>query len=126
MVPPRGGCEPGESVETTAHRELLEETGLGPDDVTLSAVFGKRRHVVPWDEVIYDVRETWLLAWVAECEIDTSGFSDLERASISQHRWWTVNDLATSPDRLVPVNLADVVQRLLREGPPEHPIELPI
>jgi bis(5'-nucleosidyl)-tetraphosphatase len=36
---PKGHCDPGETELETAWRELSEETGLGPDQVTLIADF---------------------------------------------------------------------------------------
>ena len=61
--PPGGGIEPGETPEETARRELREETGL--TDFELAGEFGRRRHVVAWGGVTYDVRERWFLARVA-------------------------------------------------------------
>ena len=37
-------------------------------------------------------------------------------------RWWSVADLAATNERLVPADLADVVPRVLAEGPPAHPL----
>lgn len=120
--PPGGGSEPGETPEETARRELYEETGLA--DIEVAGEFGRRRHVVARGGVSYDLRERWLLARVAPFELDISGFTDLERANIADHRWWTLDNLEITPDRLVPANLAMLVRTLLRDGLPDRPIEL--
>ena len=120
--PPGGGSEPGESVEETARRELREETGL--IDIALDGEIGRRRAIVSWDGVTYDLRERWFLARVAPFELDTSGFTDQERSSIDEHRWWTVGELEASTDRLVPGNLAELIRSLLRDGPPDRPVDL--
>ena len=44
---------------------------------------------------------------------------------IVDHRWWTIDEMAATDDRLVPGNLAALVRSLLRDGLPENPIELP-
>lgn len=119
--PPGGGSEPGESAEETARREVREETGLR--DVRLTAEIGRRRGLESRNAVIYDHRERWFLARVAPFQIDTTGFTDDERRTIITHRWWTIDELTVTADRLIPGNLAAFVRELLRNGPPNPPID---
>lgn len=121
--PPGGGIEPGESAEAAARRELREETGL--PDVELAGEFGRRRHILSWGGVTYDLRERWFLARVAPFEIDLGGLTGAECAMIADHRWWTLDELDGTDERLVPANLAPLVRSLLRDGLPEQPIDLP-
>ncbi len=121
--PPGGGIEPGETPEESARREVREETGLA--DLTLAGEIGRRRHVVAWGGVTYDLRERWFLARVAPFALDLSGFTDVERAMIIDYRWWTISELETADDSLVPGNLAALIRSLLRDGLPDTQIELP-
>jgi ADP-ribose pyrophosphatase YjhB (NUDIX family) len=121
-VPPGGGCEPGEKPEETARRELREETGL--TDVAIACELGRRRAVASWGGVTYDSRERWILVRVAAFEPAPSGLSVEERAAIDDHRWWTVEELEATPDRLVPGRLAELDRGWLRDGPPDRPIDL--
>jgi 8-oxo-dGTP pyrophosphatase MutT (NUDIX family) len=121
-VPPGGGAEPGETAEETARRELWEETGL--TTVALVAEIGRQRGIASWGGVTYDCRERWFLARAPEGAINTANFTAEERVSIAGHRWWTPGELAAATERLVPTDLAALVARLLRDGPPAAPLDL--
>jgi 8-oxo-dGTP pyrophosphatase MutT (NUDIX family) len=120
--PPGGGIAPGETPQETARREVREETGL--PDIELSGEFGRRRHILAWGGVTYDLRERWFLARVAPFQSDLSGITDVEQAIIVDQRWWTIAEMHATSDCLVPANLAALVHSLLRDGLPTSPIEL--
>jgi 8-oxo-dGTP pyrophosphatase MutT (NUDIX family) len=117
---PGGGREAGESPEETARRELSEETGL--TDVEIGPELWRRRFLALWGSASYDVRERCFLARVAAGDIDTGGFTELERRSIVDHRWWTVDELGATTDQLRPDDLAALIASLIRDGPPERPL----
>ena len=121
--PPGGGADAGEAAEATARRELREETGLA--EVQLGPELWQRRVVARLGDEILDFRERWFLARVPAFVIDTSGFEELERSMIVEHRWWTVPELAATPDRLVPDDLAELMASLLHDGPPAAPLLFP-
>lgn len=112
--PAGGGVEAGEMPEEAVQREIAEETGA-TDLVDLYRI-AYRRHVVPMFGELVDAREHWFVGRVGPLVIDTDGWSELERSTISAHRWWTAADLHAAQDRLVPEDLASVVDKLLLEG----------
>ena len=65
--PAGGGIEAGESPRDAAIREVWEETGA---QVELGPHIWNRRHVVSFNGMVTDLRESWFLARVAAFDID--------------------------------------------------------
>lgn len=120
--PTGGGVDPGESPEDSARREVQEETGWsGP--LELVEVW-HRRHVANFVGRLVDHRERWFLAQVPPFPVHTAGFTELERRTVSEWRWWSISDLHRAPERLVPEDLAALLEALLESGPPPRPFEI--
>ncbi|MET0964852.1 MAG: hypothetical protein ABWZ02_00560, partial [Nakamurella sp.] len=64
-------------------------------------------------------------SWVAGAELDISGHTDLERLTLTGHRWWTVAALAETQELVYPVQLAErwpEVVDALRSGAAPEPV----
>ncbi|MFE0100905.1 NUDIX hydrolase [Streptomyces sp. NPDC059009] len=117
---PGGGLEGDETRTEAALRELAEETGI--TDVDLGPVLWRRICSFPFagrrwdqDEWYYLARTTQRTAAVAE------GLTELERRSVDGARWWTCRELTEAHETVYPTRLAELLRRLLDEGPPDHP-----
>lgn len=119
---PGGGADDGVSAEETAHRELLEETGLS--GVVLEAEIWRRTIRGEFDGSMREFRERWFLARVSRFELDTGGFNQIERDTILAYRWWSLDELRATSDRTGPVDLADRLERLLTNELPTEPIDI--
>lgn len=111
-ITPGGGLDEGETHREGAVREVLEETGLVLHPDELSDVVLERQVEFRFAGTLYAQHEQFFLARVGAHEVDTAGFSPLERRFVLDHRWWTLEDLRATEDLVFPEGLADLVARL--------------
>lgn len=103
-----GECEPDESFEEAARRELFEETGITADPGAQIARMTPEFITVEGEPVQAD--ERFFLVRVAEARIDTAGHTELEQQLMTRHRWFTLAELESWDEAVFPVNLADMIR----------------
>ena len=118
---PGGGINAGESLEEGARRELREETGLSDVDLGPRIWRGRRRFLFQGRHFEQD--ETYFPVRVTSLDVDVSGGEDYELDM--EHRWWSMAELETTADRVLPDGFAGLVRALLADGPPGETITLP-
>ncbi len=115
-----GGIDPGETHEQTLRRELAEEAGLR--HVELGPEIWEREHTFPWDRRLITQHERYVLVRVHSHEPVPE--TDLLAEGVHEVRWWTPPELARSQERFSPRRLPELVAGLLRDGPPERPLDV--
>lgn len=110
---PGGGLDPQEAPAVGAARELAEETGLRVRPEELGEPVWQEVTEYPFGGRWYRQEQQFFLVRVDEWEVDTTGFEQAERDSIDDHRWWTLDELERTAERVYPTDLPEVLRRAL-------------
>ncbi|GAA1832487.1 NUDIX hydrolase [Microlunatus capsulatus] len=116
-----GGCEGDETTAEAARREAFEEAGLVlPAD--LGPVVLHRVAEFSFEGRDHRQTEDFYLCRVDSDAVVTTGWTALERRSMSEHRWWGVDELERTTEVVHPEQLAALLTTLLRPGPAAEPL----
>ena len=123
---PGGGIDPNESTADAAARELHEEVGIreaeiGPCVWTQHAQFS-------FGGFDFDQHEHVHVAWLDRAghqdDFNPAGLEPLEAMAFVGHRWWEIDELVMSSERVLPYRLLEFLPDLVAGRLPDTPVDI--
>jgi 8-oxo-dGTP pyrophosphatase MutT (NUDIX family) len=121
-ITPGGGCDPGESFEDAARRELMEETGLSVDDLGPCVWHHERLLDLSRGRAL--LHERFFLVHVVAPQLSLAGLLPHELQTHGDYRWWSLEELEGAGDIFLPLGLARHLRPLLAGELPGEPVML--
>ncbi|MEV8636267.1 NUDIX domain-containing protein [Streptosporangium sp. NPDC051023] len=123
---PGGGVNDGETLNQAAARELREEAGHSVTPEALGHVVATSSgHWYHADGRLFRSFDSFFFLRAGKTEVDTSNMEDLERSMIDDFRWWSLPELHGTDERIIPLGLTGLLERLLTGDIPAEPVVFP-
>jgi 8-oxo-dGTP pyrophosphatase MutT (NUDIX family) len=107
---PGGGLEAGESFETAAARELLEETGLHVDAVGTCVAERDFSMMLPSGETVLSVERYFIVRTDGE-QLTRDGWTADEARVMTEHKWWSIAELQETRETVWPERLIEMLEK---------------
>lgn len=112
-ITPGGGVEDHESHQEAAIRELFEETGLRIEDVGES-IWSVEGQSIFNDGHVQSTYSEFFVVKTSSFVVTNENWMENEFVDITDVRWWTLDELATSGEKYSPEPLLEIIQHALK------------
>jgi ADP-ribose pyrophosphatase YjhB (NUDIX family) len=119
-ITPGGGLEGDETLEECARRELREETGI--EEFELGPCVWLREHTWQWGAAWIRSIERYFVGRTEHVEVSRSYQTEIEMQFLAEHRWWSLEEMRTATERLVPAAFAELAVPVIAGDWPSEPL----
>ncbi len=119
-----GGMDKGESLDEAVKRETWEEVGLTDQDVTWSKAVWHGEHVIERYGIDMLHRETFVVGYARNAVINSGGLTAEEKEVVKEFKWWTLAELDSTEEFIVPPSMIEHIKPILRGEIPAMPIKI--
>ena len=119
-----GGTKPGETAEMAVKREAQEEIGFDDADIQWEKAVWYGEHVMDRKGAPTLHKETFVLGRTSRRQIDDAGQTDDEKKVVKEFKWWSLEELRTTNEFIVPPSIIIHLPPILRGEIPEKIITI--
>lgn len=109
---PGGGLDAGETPTQAAHREVVEETGITTIEIGRK-LWTRESRFLYRGQHHHRLDHVYLARTTDSTTRAQPKHSANEKLGLIEHRWWTQDDLSKTTDKLLPVQLAELLHSVL-------------
>lgn len=115
-----GGIEPTETPEQAALREVKEEIGYSGASLELGPTIWQGEHQLERNGVLMLHQEQFILARTRRQQLSTTGMTDEEKTVVKAFRWWSLSELKSSSEFIVPPSMVRHLEAVIADQIPSQ------
>ncbi len=117
-----GGIENEEAMQEAALREMQEETGIAPEEVTIGSVVWHSSFELIYKGTLTRLNETFVVAHTKKREVALHSLTANEKEVVKELKWFSLDEIKQCTETIFPVNLAHHLPDILAGKYPAEPI----
>ncbi len=119
-----GSMHDGESIEDTAFREILEETGLQPSLIQLGPVVWFGEFDLMINRVKTRIKQRYIVAHTSNSKVTLDQLTNEEKSIVKDLKWFSLAEVRSCKETIYPKILLESLPPILQGDYPNEPMRL--